>query len=413
MLSGYRALDLTDCKGWFCGRILADLGVDVIKVEWSDGDQRLNQRPSIGGEKNGEQSLQWLACNLGKRGITLNLETEEGKEIFRRLVKKSDFVLESFPPGTVEKLGLGYGTLKQINRGIIFTSISPFGQNGPYRDYKATDIVAMAMGGFMYLTGDPDRPPLRISFPVAYALASTQAALGSLIAFHHRIESGLGQYVEVSTQESVVNTLTNALATWELNGILTRRVGPFFFRGGLGQEAHQRVIWACRDGAVAFMAMGGTVGARSNRALVKWMNEEGLANDFLLAIDWNAFDTVTLSKEFHRQFEEAVAPFFKAHTRIELHEGAQQRGIFLQLLATPQDIMGSQQLAERQFWVDVSHPELGKEIRYPGAFVKASESPLRLGPRAPLIGEHNAHIYQGELGYSTEKIEDLKRRGII
>jgi crotonobetainyl-CoA:carnitine CoA-transferase CaiB-like acyl-CoA transferase len=413
MLSGYRALDLTDCKGWFCGRILADLGVDVIKVEPPEGDQGRSREPFIGGEKNIDRSLRWFAYNLGKRGVTLNLETEEGKEIFRRLAKKSDFVLESFPPGIMEKMGLSYGTLKEINSGIIFTSISPFGKDGPYRDYKATDIVAMAMGGFMYLTGDPDRPPLRVSLPVAYALASTQAALGSLIAFHHRRESGLGQYVDVSVQESVVNTLTNALPTWELNGILTRRVGPFFFRGGLGQEAHQRVIWGCRDGAVAFMAMGGMVGARSNRALVKWMDEEGLANDFLRAIDWNAFDTVTMSKGFHQQFEESVAPFFKAHTRKELHEGAQQRGIFLQLLATPKDIMESQQLGERQFWVDVFHPELGKEVRYPGAFVKASESPLRLGPRAPSIGEHNTDIYQGDLGFSAERIEELKRKGVI
>ena len=413
MLSGYRALDLTDCKGWFCGRILADLGVDVIKVEPPDGNQGRGKGSFIGGGENGERSPQWFAYNLGKRGITLNLESEEGKEIFRRLVKKTDFVLESFPPGAIENLGLGYGTLKEINRGIIFTSISPFGQDGPYRDYKATDIAAMAMGGFMYLTGDPDRAPLRISLPVAYALASTQAALGSLIAFNHRQESGLGQHVDVSAQESVVNTLTNALATWELNGILTRRVGPLFFRGGLGQEAHQRVIWGCRDGAVAFMAMGGMVGARSNRALVGWMEEEGLANDFLRAIDWKAFDTVTMSKEFHQEFEDSVAPFFKAHTRKELHEGAQQRGIFLQLLATPKDIMESQQLGERQFWVDVFHPELGKEVRYPGAFVKASKSPLRLGPRAPSTGEHNTDIYQGDLGFSAEKIEALKRKGVI
>jgi len=313
----------------------------------------------------------------------------------------------------MEKLGLDYNVLHEINPKIILASISPFGQSGPYRDYKASDIVAMAMGGFMYVTGDPDRPPLRISFPLAYALASAQAALGSLIAFHHRQNTGRGQYVEVSTQESVVNTLANVLATWELNGIVTRRVGALFFRGGLGQEAHQRVIWPCRDGAVAFMAMGGQAGARSNRALVKWMEEEEMANDFLRGIDWDAFDTVTLSKEFHRKVEEPIARFFKTHTRQQLHEGARRRGIFLQLVATPKDIIESQQLGERDFWVDVLHPELGKAIRYPGSFAKASESPLRLGSRAPLVGEHNADIYQGELGLLPEELGDLKARGII
>jgi len=413
MLSGNRALDVTDYKGWLSGRILADLGVDVIKVEPPGGDPGRSQWPFYGEEVNPEQSLSWFAYNLGKRGITLNLEAIEGREIFKRLARNADFVLESFPPGHMEKLGLDYNVLHEINPKIILASISPFGQSGPYRDYKASDIVAMAMGGFMYVTGDPDRPPLRISFPLAYALASAQAALGSLIAFHHRQNTGRGQYVEVSTQESVVNTLANVLATWELNGIVTRRVGALFFRGGLGQEAHQRVIWPCRDGAVAFMAMGGQAGARSNRALVKWMEEEEMANDFLRGIDWDAFDTVTLSKEFHRKVEEPIARFFKAHTRQQLHEGARRRGIFLQLVATPKDIIESQQLGERDFWVDVLHPELGKAIRYPGSFAKASESPLRLGSRAPLVGEHNADIYQGELGLLPDELGDLKARGII
>ena len=413
MLSGNRALDVTDYKGWLSGRILADLGVDVIKVEPPGGDSGRSQGPFYGGEVNPERSLSWFAYNLGKRGITLNLEAIEGREIFKRLARNADFVLESFPPGHMEKLGLDYNVLHEINPKIILASISPFGQSGPYRDYKASDIVAMAMGGFMYVTGDPDRPPLRISFPLAYALASAQAALGSLIAFHHRQNTGRGQYVEVSTQESIVNTLANVLATWELNGIVTRRVGALFFRGGLGQEAHQRVIWPCRDGAVAFMAMGGRAGARSNRALVKWMEEEEMANDFLRGIDWDAFDTVTLSKEFHRKVEEPIARFFKAHTRQQLHEGARRRGIFLQLVATPKDIIESQQLGERDFWVDVLHPELGKAIRYPGSFAKASESPLRLGSRAPLVGEHNADIYQGELGLLPEELGDLKARGVI
>jgi len=413
MLSGNRALDVTDYKGWPGGRILADLGVDVIKVEPAGGDSGRGRGPFYGGEVNPERSILWFAYNLGKRGITLNLETTEGREIFKRLAGNADFVLESFPPGHMEKLGLGYDVLREINPGIIMASISPFGQSGPYRDYKASDIVAMAMGGFMHVTGDPERPPLRISFPLAYALASAQAALGSLIAFHHRQKTGCGQHVEVSAQEGVVNTLTNALATWELNGILTRRVGAFFFRGGLGQEAHQRVVWPCRDGAVAFMAMGGRAGAHSNRALVEWMDEEGMANDFLRGIDWDTFDTVTLGKEFHQKVEEAIERFFKARTRQQLHEGARQRGIFLQLVATPKDIIESQQLAERDFWVDVPYPEPGKVIRCPGSFTKASESPLRLGSRAPLIGEHNIDIYQNELGLLPEELEDLKTRGVI
>lgn len=155
------------------------------------------------------------------------------------------------------------------------------------------------------------------------------------------------------------------------------------------------------------------MGARANRALVAWIEEEGMANDFLRSIDWDKFSTPTLTKEFNRQFEEVVGAFFKKHTGKELYEGAQQRGIFLQFVATPEDVIESQQLAARDFWVDVPHPELDRVIRYPGTFVKASESPLRLGSRAPLIGEHNIDTYQGELSFTTEELEDLKRRGII
>ena len=414
MLSGNRALDVTTHSGWPGGRILADLGVDVIKVEPPGGDPGRSLGPFYKGEVNPERSLSWFAYNLGKRGITLNLEVAEGREIFKRLVKDIDFILESFPPGRMKELGLDYNELREINPKIIFTSISPFGQSGPYRDYKAPDIVTMAMGGFSYVTGDADRPPLRISFPMACAMACAQAVVGSLIAFHHRQNTGVGQYVDVSAQESVVNTLISALPYWELSRILTTRVGPLFFRGGLkGEQAHQRVIWTCQDGAITFMPLGGMVGSRANRALVKWMEEEGMANDFLRSIDWDTFSTPTLTREFNRQFEEVVGGFFKTHTRKELHEGAQQRGIFLQFVATPEDVVGSEQLAARDFWVDVPHPELDEVIRYPGIFAKASESPLQLGSRAPLIGEHNIDIYQDELGLSPEELEDLKRKGII
>ncbi|MDP2917345.1 MAG: CoA transferase, partial [Dehalococcoidia bacterium] len=309
---GNRALDLTDHRGWLSGRILADLGVDVVKIEPPGGDPGRLCGAFYGDEVNPERSLHWFAGNLGKRGITLNLETPDGKEILKKLVKTSDFLLESFPPGYLQKLGLAYSDLKEINPGVIMVSLSPFGQTGPYHDYKATDIVAMAMGGFMYVTGDPDRAPLRISFPLAFALASAQAVAGALIAFHHRQNTGKGQHVDVSAQETVTSTLANVMPTLELNNIVTRRVGPLFFRGGIGQEAHQRVIWACRDGAIAFMAMGGLAGARSNRALVKWMDEEGMAPEWLLHYDWErGFDTTRFTQEEVNQVEKPFIEFFR------------------------------------------------------------------------------------------------------
>jgi len=414
MLSGYRALDLTTSDGHLCGRILADLGVDVIKVEAPGGDSGRKQEPFYGDEAHPERSFFWLAYNLGKRGITLNLKTIEGKKLFQRLAQKADFILESFPPGHMDELELGYDTLQQINPRIIYTSISPFGQDGPYASFKGPDIVAMAMGGFMHLTGDPDRPPLRVSFPLAYnMLASTQATFGTLIAFHHRQRTGLGQHVSVSAQESVVATLGFVLPLWELNKVLAKRVGSFWFRSGGENEAQQRVVWPCRDGAVAFMAMGGLAGLHSNQALVKWIDEEQMADDFLRSIDWSGFDPRMVPQEFHQDIEKRIGRFFMEHTKRELHEGAQKRGIHLQMVSTFNDILESEQLRARQFWVDMPHPELSTSIKFPGPFIKASESPLRLEHRAPTLGEHNEDIYRGLLKLSATEIEDLKERGII
>jgi crotonobetainyl-CoA:carnitine CoA-transferase CaiB-like acyl-CoA transferase len=167
-LEGYLALDLTDEKGFLCGRILGDLGVDVIKVEPPGGDPSRRIAPFYKDIPDPEKSLYWFAYNANKRGITLNIESEEGKEIFKKLVKTAHFVIESHSPGYMDSLGLGYPSLSRVNRAIILTSITPFGQAGPYASYKASDITEMGMCGLMYLCGDPDLPPARISFPQAY-----------------------------------------------------------------------------------------------------------------------------------------------------------------------------------------------------------------------------------------------------
>ncbi len=170
-LKGLRALDLTDDKGFLCGRMLADLGVDVIKVEPPGGDPSRMIGPFYRDIAEPEKSLYWFAYNANKRGITLKLDREEGKEVFKKLAERTDFVIESFPPGYLAKLGLDYASLTAINPRLILTSISAFGQSGPYADYKAPDLVGMAMSVLMYLCGDPDLPPVRISFPQAYLIA--------------------------------------------------------------------------------------------------------------------------------------------------------------------------------------------------------------------------------------------------
>lgn len=410
-LEPYRALDLTDDKGFLCGRVLADLGVDVIKVEPPGGDPSRMVGPFYKDIGQPEKSLYWFAYNANKRGITLKLDCEEGRDIFQKLVERVDFVIESFQPGYMEKLGLGYTTLSVINPRIILTSISAFGQSGPYKDYKAPDLVGMAASGLMYLCGDPDQPPVRISFPQAYLHAGAEAAVGTLIAHYHREMTGEGQWVDVSMQQSVFLSTFNAVAFWEINRVILKRSGAW--RTGLTSGVLQRQIWPCKDGFVNFPVYGGVLGAVTNRQLVEWMSSEGIADDFLKAIDWGAFDMSKVSQEFWHHIECLITKFFQAHTKDELYGEALNRNIMIYPVNTVKDIAESEQLKARHFWIELDHPELNDTIMYPGVPVKASLTPMQLKRQAPLIGEHNHEVYCGELGLTKEVLQVLEKKGVI
>lgn len=409
-LTPYRALDLTDEKGFFCGKILADLGAEVIKIEKPGGDPSRFIPPFYGDTPHPEKSLLWFAYNQGKKGITLNLEIPEGRELFFRLVTEAHWVIDSSLPGALEKKGLDYEALAQVNPGVILTRISGFGQTGPYASYKTPDIVAMAMGGLMYVYGDPDRPPVRISSPQAYLYAGADAAVGSLIALYHQQNTGEGQVVDVSAQQSVVLNSFNINPWWELGQVIVKRQGAN--RGGLASGVVQRQTWPCRDGFVTFLVTGGRTSAKWNRALVRWMDEEGMTDEFLKGIDWDNFDMGAATQEFHNQLEERIGSFFLRHSKEELYKGSLQRGTGLYPVADVSYHLHDPQLQERDFWMMVEYPELGTSLPHAGQFVKAVPNPLLVGRRAPLIGEHNQEVYQ-ILQLSAEALESLKQRGII
>lgn len=411
VLSSSRVLDLTDEKGYFCARILGDLGADVIKIERPGGDESRKIGPFYKNEPHPEKSLNWFAYNLNKRGITLDIETRDGKQIFQRLVKKADFLVESYQAGYLDSLGLGYKELSVINPHLVMTSITPFGQTGPYRDYKASDLVGMAMGGLMYMTGTPDRPPVRISFPQAYLQASAHAAAASMIAYYYRETTRCGQHVDVSMQQCVAWGLANAIPLWELNKIILKRVGSYL--SGRWTGTKQRLVWKCKDGFVIFIVMGGAFGNKTNRAIVKWMDDERLASEYLHTMDWDVFDMAEQTQELQDKVEESIAQLFLRHTKTELSEESYKRGIMLATVSSSRDIVQNIQLKARDFWVNVEHPELKTGIMYPGCFIKASETPCQIKQRAPLIGEHNLEIYEGELGLSRSEISSLEQAGII
>ncbi len=409
-LSKYRALDLTDEKGLYCGRILADFGVDVIKIEPPGGDRSRKIGPFRKNNPHPENSLYWLSYSANKRGITLNLETKDGQDLFQRLVKTADFVIESFPPGYLDRIGLGYSTLAKIKPDIILTSITPFGQSGPYKDYKASDLICWSLGGYAWIVGEPDRPPVQITFPQAFLHGAAEAAVATVIGNYHRLVTGEGQHIDLSIQACVTRDLMNAPLFWEINKTLLRRSGPF--RVGLSIGAKQRLHWKCKDGYITFMMMGGAMGARDNNSLVDFMNSEGACPEFMKQIDWKKFDMSTASQELLTRFEDAIDIFFKTHTKQELYDGAMKRRMTIYPVATVKDLVEDTQLKARDFWEELDDPECGK-VKYPGPPIRLSQSPCVRRKRAPRIGEHNRDIYVDELGCTEAELMVLKQAGGI
>ena len=396
-LTPYRVLDLTEGGYNWCGKVLGDLGADVIKVEPPGGSPTRNRGPFVDEEPNPERSLYWYAYCVNKRGITLDIETEAGRGQFRKLVSTADFVIESFEPGHLNGIGLGYRHLSEINPHLIMTSITPFGQTGQYAHYKATDMVSLSMGGMQYLTGDNDRPPVRIGYPQAELHAGAQAAAGSMIAFWHRQMTGEGQHVDASAQTAVVWTLMNATAFPQLHGENVERAGSL--RPLAQGDLNLRIVFPCKDGFVSYLFIVGAAARISVDPVVKWMKEEDFAPGWIADTDWSRIGFVEAASEGPQatkpiqDLHDLIAAFYETKTKDELYDAAVERGILLAPCQTVEDITKDIQLEARDYWVDLEHPELGKSITYPGPFIKMNESPLILRRRAPLLGEHNDEVF--------------------
>jgi crotonobetainyl-CoA:carnitine CoA-transferase CaiB-like acyl-CoA transferase len=420
LLVPYRILDLTNKRGFICGKLLGDLGADVIKIEKPGGDPARSLGPFYHGEPDPEKSLFWWGYNVNKRGVTLDIEATAGREIFRKLVKTADIILESFDPGYMTGLGLGFSDLKRINPGIIMASISSFGQTGPYKDYKASDLTLWSMAGIGYVTGDSDRAPLMPSYPIGYYFAAMSAAIGILVALYQRAVTGNGQHVDAPALLGLAwPSGAEVQGLWEVERTIVKRSGGIWRRAQRKSNSSDLtyidipIIYPCKDGSVRFVPFVELGMLPSTIGMTEWVIEEGMANEALKKVDWRKWDWQTVSQEEVDETLGSIGNFFLKHTKSELWEGAQMKGIQLYPILTPKDMLDFQQLHARDYWEEVVHPELNRTVTYPGPFIKLSEAPCRTRHRAPLIGEHNLLIYEGELGFSKEKIEDLKQAGII
>lgn len=418
MLSPYRALDLAGEMGLLCGKVLGDLGVDVIKVEKPDGDDARKLGPFYHDTPGPENSLLWWAYNTSKRGVTLDLEDTQGRQLFKKLVMETDFVIESFPPGYMADLGIGYADLEELNPGVIMISISPFGQTGPYRSFKTSDIVSFAMGGRMYVTGDHDRPPVRIGHhSQSYLNAGAEGAVGAMLALYHRQQTGKGQHVDVSVQASVAVTL-QIMALWDAVKFVPRRQRhwphispPEELPETPKDDTGLLKIWPCKDGHVVFFFWTGEVAQRWNPLFFEWVGSEGVDVERMKDFDWVNWNSLE-DAENTAFIAKTTSEFFLSRTRKELLEGAVKHHVMLSPLATTEDIVENPQLIYRGFWVELSHGDRGM-FTYPGAYAKLTEAPPVLSRRAPTIGEHNQEIFGDILGLSEDEIRQLQKDGVI
>jgi crotonobetainyl-CoA:carnitine CoA-transferase CaiB-like acyl-CoA transferase len=328
MLAGCTILDCTDRLGWLAGRLLADLGAQVTKLEAPGADL---------------SSPHWRAYNFNKRLVSGDLP---------RLAGEADIVLTT-----------GRETsLLESNPKLVLVCITPFGLTGPKAGWLASDLEIMAAGGAMSLAGERGGMPVRVSAPQAYAWAGAQAAVGALIALHYRRATGKGQLVDVSAQAAVIVALSHAPAFVDIAGVSPTRAGAFI-TGRSEAGARFRVFWPCRDGWLNFILYGGVAGRRTNEQLVAWMKSRGAEPGALAAQDWSRWDPTVATQETVDALEAPIAQFFASLTKREFLEGAHAREMLGYPVSTVADIAADPQLAARGFWRD-----LGGE-RHCGAFV--------------------------------------------
>ena len=412
-LSPYKILDLTDHRGWLAGKMLGDLGATIIKIEPVDGDLGRHRGPFFKDNIDSDNSLKWWFFNQGKKGISLNLESEQGKTLFKQLVADADAVIESFDAGWLDSIGLGYNSLEAINPKIVMTSITAFGQGGPHAGFKGPDLILSALCGTMYLCGDPERPPVRISIPQGYMHGAAEGAVSTTMGLYHARSTGIGQHADISSQLACSRALMNATPFPKLEGRSLQRTGIWTESVG----SFRRVIYPAKDGFITMMINGGMLGGKSIEAIFEWAGETVEIPEKLLNTDWQGLDAAAIIQDpakglLFTELSEWLMDFYPNFDKETIYAEALKRRILLAPVSTIADIREDEQLIARDYFVDVEH-EADNAVTYPGVWAKMSETEMQIGARAPHVGEHNRAIFVDELGVSEVEFERLVETRII
>ena len=419
-LDGVRVLDLTSEMGWYAGKLLADLGADVIKVEPPGGDPGRGLPPFHADQPGRETSLRFWYFNANKRSATVDLAQYDGRHLFGRLVDTADIVIESHKPGELEALGVDVAALRERNSALVWASITSFGLDGPHAGWEVTDIVAQAVSGIAVLAGYPDGSPQRIAGNQAYIVAGISAAQGALLALLHAEATGEGQMVETSIQEALSICQETAHLGWDFQRWSRERIGEQHRMPGIG-------TYQTRDGYI-YSAVGIPGFGAPWTELIAWMADEGKAAELTepqFAETFAAFDMRTLGDPAQlaalaptlERAQEVLTAFYASKTSMEVYEQGQARRLLIGMVASPADIGDDAHLAAREWWVEIEQPRsLGAEpaaLRLPGPPYRLSETPAAVRRAAPTIGEHNREIWVDEVGVPFEDLAVYAGEGAI
>ena len=399
VLDDIKVLELSgSLSGAYCAKLLADQGAPTIKVEPPGmGDPARHEPPFIGQGPHSDRSSLFLAFNTNKRGISLDFTQAEGRGLLLRLAGDLDVLMESHPPGYLDGLDLGYSALREVNPRIIFTSLTYYGQSGPYRDFKGNDLVAQAAGGFLHaVTGSADRPPMGTVLEQMEITAARNGVIAIMAAMLHQRDTGRGQHIDVSTMEAAVSTPSGLIHPFSFTGRSPRR-------GGSDGNVMDGMHLATKDGEVTLTTAG--TGGRPMEAWAEFLEEPRLIE--------TQFATPQGRAENWRELYDLVAPKLAHWNNLELMKASMSRGLVIGLVQSPEQVAGSPHLAERGAFVEMAHIETGV-LKYPGpGFLMDGVNPMEGGHPAPHLGEHNYQVYCEELGLSTEELGILHAAKVI
>lgn len=405
-LAGIRVLDLSGASGQYAGKLFADLGAEVVLVEPPCGSPVRADAPFLDDRPGIDNGLPFFYFNAGKRGIALDLDTTDGQAVLRRLAAQADLLIESARPGAMAARSLSATQLHEVAPRLTVTSITPFGQTGPYARCDSEDIAVLALSGLLSLGGYPDTSPIAAYGNQAMLAASLFGAVASMMALWE-IEgdpAATGQHIDVSMQQCAAMGLENAIQFVDLEGTVRQRDAGQQRQAGNG-------VFDCADGQVYLMA-GGIASNRFWGASTQWLIDEGIAAaEALKAPQWDDAGYLA-TDEAKRLFGAIFQPFALTRTKAELYRAAQGRRIPLCPIATPADLLANRQLASRDYFVPLLHAASGRLLTVPGAPYRLSETPWRQCRTAPRLGEHTDEVLC-EAGISDTELQALRSSGVI